>query len=202
MNTIITIGRELGSGGRTIGKLVASKIGIPYYDRDLIDKAAEKSGLAASFIESNEQKSSLFYQLGMGMSYGFSAKIPSLFDQIYIAQAKVINELADKGACVIVGRCADYILKERRNLLRIFIYADIERRVERAIQSYGMPEQSAKKEIQKSDNERARHYNIFTDRIWGDRANYDLLLNSARIGIEQCAEMICGMAGGNNPSAS
>ncbi|MDE5898701.1 MAG: cytidylate kinase-like family protein [Treponemataceae bacterium] len=157
MNTIITIGRELGSGGRTIGKLIASK-------------------------------------LGMGMSYGFSNKGLPLFDQIYIAQTKVINELADKGSCVIVGRCADYILKERKNLLRVFIYSDMEHRIERAVQLYGMLQQTAQKEIQKSDKERARHYTIFTDKTWGERAKYDLLLNSGSIGVEKCADLICDMA--------
>ena len=194
MNKIITIGRELGSGGRTIGKLVASKFGIPYYDREIIDNAAEKSGLAASFIELSEQKISnrLLYQIGMGMSYGFTQP---LSEQVYIAQSKVINEFADKGSCVIVGRCADYILKERENLFRVFIYSDMDNRIKRAINSYGLTEHNAKKEIQKSDKERSRHYTIFTDKVWGDRSNYDILLNSGVIGIENCADIICNFLG-------
>lgn len=194
MNKIITIGRELGSGGRTIGKLVASKLGIPYYDREIIDNAAEKSGLASSFIESSEQKISngLLYQLGMGMSYGLAQP---LSEQVYIAQSKVINELADNGACVIVGRCADHILRERNDLFRVFVYADMDKRIKRAINLYGLSEHNAKKEIQKSDKERSRHYSIFTDKVWGDRSNYDILLNSGVIGIENCVDIICNLLG-------
>ncbi|MDE7191585.1 MAG: cytidylate kinase-like family protein [Clostridia bacterium] len=194
MNTIISIGRELGSGGRTIGRTVAMKFGIPYYDREIIDKTAEESGFAIDFVKSQEQKVSAYYKLCMGMSYGYGNQILSLSSQIYQAQVKVIKELAEKGPCVIVGRCADYILRDRDDLLRVFVYSDIEHRIKRAVNSYGMNEQTAKKEIQKSDKERARHYNLFTDNTWGSRENYDLMLDSGYLGLEKCADLICEVA--------
>ncbi len=194
MNTIITIGRELGSGGRTIGRNVAIKFGIPYYDREIIDKTAEESGLAIDFVKSQEQKISAFYKLCMGMSYGYGNQLLSLSSQIYQAQVKVIKQLAEQGPCVIVGRCADYILKDREDVLRVFVYSDIEHRINRAVNSYGMNELTARKEIQKSDKERARHYNLFTDSIWGSRENYDLMLDSGYLGLDKCADLICQVA--------
>lgn len=193
MKHIITIGRELGSGGRTVGKRIAAMLGIPYYDRELIDEAAEKSGLAPEFIENNEQTVSggYLYKLGMGMSYGYRSPVLSLPGQIYIAQAKVIKQFADQGPCVIVGRCADFVLKNYENVFKVFLYADLEHRIQRAVTHYGMDEKTVKKEILKSDKARARHYNLFTDRTWGDRKNYDLMLNSGAIGIEKCAGIIC-----------
>ncbi len=202
MKRIITIGRELGSGGRTIGKMAANKLGIPYYDRELIDAAAEKSGLSAGFVETSEQKvtNSLLYSLAMGTSYGYgilqnaNTQTLPLTEQIYIAQKDVITEYANKGKCVIVGRCADQILAGRDDVLRVFIYADSDKRAERGIKEYGMTKDTALKEIQRSDKERSRHYSGFTDKTWGDRHNYDLLLNSGVLGFENCAKIICSMA--------
>lgn len=202
MKKIITIGRELGSGGRTIGKMVANSLGIPYYDRELIDKAAEKSGLATQYVESSEQRitNSFLYNLAMGTSYGYgileSARRQTLplAEQIYEAQKEVITNFANQGRCVIVGRCADQILADREDVFRVFIYADRDRRIERGIQEYGMAKQTALKDIEKSDKERSRHYNIFTDKTWGDRHNYDLLLNSSKMDYENCAKIICSMA--------
>lgn len=202
MKKIITIGRELGSGGRTIGKMVANRLGIPYYDRELIDKAAENSGLSAKYIESSEQRitNSFLYNLAMGTSYGYgilqnaNGQTLPLSEQIYAAQKKVIRKFADQGRCVIVGRCADHILAEREDVLRVFIYADKDKRVLKGIQEYGMAKQTAGKEIERSDKERSRHYNTFTDKIWGDRHNYDLLLNSSTLDYENCAKIICSMA--------
>ena len=202
MRQIITIGRELGSGGRTIGKLVANQLGIPYYDRELIDEAAKKSGLSSRFIEDNEQKSpgSFLYNLVMDNSRGYGIlrdadrqSLP-LAEQIYIAQKDVITAVADKGACVIVGRCADYILRGRKDLLRVFIYADPDQRLRRAVQEYGLSEQNAKQEIERSDKARARHYSDFTEQTWGARQNYDLMLNSGVLGFAACADVICSLA--------
>ena len=202
MRQIITIGRELGSGGRTIGKLVANQLGIPYYDRELIDEAAKKSGLSSRFIEDNEQKSpgSFLYNLVMGNSRGYGIlrdadrqSLP-LAEQIYIAQKDVITAVVDKGACVIVGRCADYILRGRKDLLRVFIYADPDQRLRRAVQEYGLSEQNAKQEIERSDKARARHYSDFTEQTWGARQNYDLMLNSGVLGFAACADVICSLA--------
>ena len=202
MRQLITIGRELGSGGRTIGKLVASRLGIPYYDRELIDEAAKESGLSCQFIEDNEQKSpgSLLYNLVMGNSHGYGLlheadrqSLP-LPEQIYIAQKDVITSLADKGACVIVGRCADYILRGRKELLRVFIYADLDQRIRRAVQEYGLSEKGARQEIERPDKARARHYFDFTDQTWGARQTYDCMLNSGILGFDACADSICSLA--------
>jgi len=202
MKKIITIGRELGSGGRTIGKMVANRLGIPYYDRELIDKAAENSGLTTQYIESSEQRitNSFLYNLAMGTSYGYgilqnaNRQTLPLSEQIYEAQREVITKFAAQGRCVIVGRCADQILAEREDVFRVFIYADMDKRILRGIQEYGMAKQTARKEIEKSDKERGRHYNIFTDKTWGDRHNYDLLLNSSKLDYENCAKIICNLA--------
>ena len=201
MKKIITIGRELGSGGRTIGKMVANRLGVPYYDRELIDKAAENSGLTTQYIESSEQRitNSFLYNLAMGTSYGYgilqnaNRQTLPLSEQIYEAQREVITKFANQGRCVIVGRCADQILAEREDVFRVFIYADMDKRVQRGIQEYGMAKQTARKEIEKSDKERGRHYNIFTDKTWGDRHNYDLLLNSSKLEYENCAKIICNL---------
>lgn len=202
MKKVITIGRELGSGGHTIGKMAANKLGIPYYDHELIDSAAEKSGLSAGFVETTEQKvtNSLLYNLAMGTSYGYgilksaNTQTLPLAEQVYIAQKEVITEYANKGRCVIVGRCADQILAGWDDVLRVFIYADPAKRAERGVKEYGMAESTAQKEIERSDKERSQHYNGFTEKVWGDRHNYDLLLNSGVLGFENCAKIICSMA--------
>lgn len=204
MRQIITIGRELGSGGRTIGKLVANQLGIAYYDRELIDEAAKRSGLSCQFIEDNEQKSpgSFLYNLVMGNSHGYGLlhdadrqSLP-LLEQIYIAQKDVITSFADKGACVIVGRCADYILRGRKDLLRVFIYADLDQRIQRAVREYGLSEKNVKQEIERSDKARARHYSDFTEQVWGARQNYDCMLNSGALDFISCAGIICSLANG------
>jgi cytidylate kinase len=202
MNKIITIGRELGSGGRTIGKQVASRLGIPYYDRELIEEAVGKSGLCKDFIKANDQKitGSILYNIAMGTSYGYGIlkgadrQTLPLAEQIYIAQKEVIESFAAQGSCVIVGRCADHILSDRPDVLRVFIYADREHRLERAVHSYGMTKEEAQKEIVRSDKNRARHYNAFTDKVWGDRHNYDLLLDSGTLGVDRCVDVICRLA--------
>ena len=202
MRRVITIGRELGSGGRTIGKLAASQLGIPYYDRELIDEAANQSGLSCQFIEENEQKSpgSFLYNLVMGNSHGYGLlhdadrQSSPFMEQNYVAQKDVITSFADKGPCVIVGRCADYILRERKDLLRVFIYADLEHRIRRAVREYGLSEKTAKQEIMRSDKARARHYSDFTEQIWGARQNYDCMLNSGVLDFSACADIICSLA--------
>jgi cytidylate kinase len=204
MSKIITIGRELGSGGRTIGKKVASRLGIPYYDRELVDEAVGKSGLCKDFIETNDQRvtGSFLYNIAMGTSYGYgiltgaNRQTLPLAEQIYIAQKEVIERFAEEGSCVIVGRCADHILSDRPDVLRVFLYADKEHRLERAVNSYGMAPADAKKDIVRSDRDRARHYNAFTEKTWGDRHSYDLLLDTGTLGIERCVDVICNLAQG------
>ncbi len=204
MKQIITISRELGSGGRTIGRLVANYMGIPYYDRELIDAAAKLSDLSPKYIEGYEQKAtnSFLYNLVMGSSYGYGILQGSnnqtlpLTEQIYHAQQAVITKYANEGGCVIVGRCADYILKDRNDILRVFIYSDMDKRLEHSIEAYGMSKATAQKEIERSDRERSRHYSVFTDKQWGDRHNYDVMLNSGVLGYENCAKIICTIAKG------
>ncbi len=195
---LITIGREYGSGGRTIGKSVAQRLGIPYYDRELVDEAAKRSGLAVEAIEENDQivTRSFLYDLAIGTSYGYMNQtgIPlDLNTQVFLAQRETILKFAES-PCVIVGRCADYILREREDVLRIFIYADKQSRLKRIVEEYGEDASKAEKLLSQSDKRRARHYEEFTDSIWGARRNYDLLLNSGTFGIEKTADIICSLA--------
>ena len=195
---VITIGREYGSGGRTIGKLVAEKLGIPYYDRELVDQAAKSSGLAVEAIEENDQivTRSFLYDLAIGTSYGYvnNTGVPlDLNTQVFLAQREVILQFS-KSPCVVVGRCADYILRDREDVLRVFIYASKKARLERIVKEYGEDPAKAEKLLAQSDKRRARHYEEFTDSIWGARRNYDVLLNSGAYGLEKTADIICSLA--------
>ena len=198
MNHVINIGRELGRGGRTVGKEVAKRLEVPYYDRELIDEAAKESGLSADFIENNEQEitSSFLYNLAMGNSYtygmlglGGTNSMP-LTMQVFLAQQKVIQKYA-ASPCVIVGRCADFILRERPNVLKVFIYSSMEKRIKRAVEEYGYSQKKALDAITKSDKGRARHYATFTEWEWSDRRNYDMMLNTGSVGIDGAAQLIC-----------
>lgn len=207
MKKIITISREYGSGGRVIGKLVAEALGYKFYDKEIIDMSAQESGLSPDFIKKTEQNlsSGFLYHLLLGTSYSGSAgniassvaggQVLPLADQVFNAERKVILDLAKQGNCVIVGRCADYIIKtseeiDSNELLNVFIYGELEEKLKRIEELYKEPEQAAKKTIQTIDKHRANHYNTFTEATWGDRKNYDLMLNSSTIGIEQTAKMI------------
>lgn len=210
MKKIITISREYGSGGRLIGKLVSENLGYSFYDREIIDMAAQESGLSPDFIKKTEQNlsSGFLYNLLLGTSYSGSNGTPSslngpqmlpLADQVFNAERKVILDLAKKGSCVIVGRCADYILNtsdeiDSKELLNVFIYGDLEEKLKRIEELYKEPEQAAKKNIQQIDKRRANHYNTFTEATWGDRKNYDLMINSSTAGIEETARIITEIA--------
>ena len=210
MKKIITISREYGSGGRLIGKLVAENLGYSFFDREIIDMAAQESGLSPDFIKKTEQNlsSGFLYNLLLGTSYSGSNGTPSslngnqmlpLADQVFNAERKVILDLAKKGSCVIVGRCADYILNtseeiDSKELLNVFIYGDLEEKLKRIEELYKEPEQAAKKNIQQIDKRRANHYNTFTEATWGDRKNYDLMINSSTAGIEETARIIAEIA--------
>ncbi len=195
MVKIITISREFGSGGRTIGKEVASQLGIPCYDKELIEKIAEETGYAKEFIETegehapNTNKLSYMF-LGRGMDGLANA------DHIWMAQEKVIKELAEKGPCVIVGRCADYILKDRKDCMHVFIYADQEFKAERIVQKYGERSQNPEKRLAEKDKKRKLNYKYFTEREWGKRQNYQMCLDSGYYGIEKATELIVAAAGG------
>jgi len=189
---IITISRQFGSGGHTVGQLIAEKLGLPLYDNELVTKIAEKSGFDVSFVKENSEK--VFTAMGMSYYMGFqnpAAYTPlSLYDQLYIAQHNIIRELAEKEECVIIGRCSDYILEDRDDTLRTFIYADNDYRAKRIIESYGDTGVKVEKRIKDKDNGRSAYYRHYTNREWGDPANYHMCLNSGFIGIEQCADLI------------
>ena len=210
MKKIITISREYGSGGRLIGKLVAESLGYDFYDKEIIDMAAQESGLSPDFIKKTEQNlsSGFLYNLLLGSSYSGTANGASsingtqmlpLADQVFNAERKVILNLAKKGNCVIVGRCADYILNtsdeiDSKSLLNVFIYGNLEEKLKRIEDLYKEPEQAAKKTIQQIDKRRANHYNTFTEATWGDRKNYDIMINSSTAGIEETARLISEIA--------
>lgn len=195
MIKIITISREFGSGGRTIGKEVAKRLGIPCYDKDLIEKIAEETGYAQRFVEEESEyapnANSLAYMfLGRGLD-GLSNA-----DKIWIAQEKVIKEIASKEACVIVGRCADYVLKDRKDCLNVFVYADKELRAERIVKQYGESSVEPEKRLADKDKKRKLNYKYFTEQEWGKRQNYHLCIDSGFLGIEKAVALIVDAVGG------
>ena len=196
---IITIGREYGSGGREIGQAVAKALGIAFYDKQIISLAAKKSGLSDEFIANNEQRmrGGLMHNLAAASAYSggfFSSQFLPLSESIFISQAQVIRDIANKESAVIVGRCADYILDGRQNTINVFIHAPQEKRVERIMKLHGVDEAAALKEILTSDKERGNHYFRYTDRKWGKAQNYDVCINSALMGIDKTVEMLVDMA--------
>ena len=197
IETVITISRQYGSGGRFIGRKLAEALNIPFYDKELITMAAEESGMSRELFEKADEKatSSLLYTLSMNsyLLHGM-AGVPDLplNDKVFLIQSEVIRKLAAKGPCVIVGRCADYILREHPGCVNVYIYSDIEERVERATTYYNLSADRASEQIQKMDKKRATYYNFYTNQKWGRAENYDLSLNSAKIGIEGCVEVIRG----------
>ena len=190
---IITISREFGSGGRTVGRLVADKLGIPFYDKELVDHIALESGFAPKFVEEHGEhspSSSLF-------SYAFVPQgVPGVMnglstaDFLWNIQCNVILQLAEKGPCVIVGRNADYILKDRPDCLHAYIHADMEFRADRIVRLYGESEKSPQARLQEKDKRRRVNYQHYTGRTWGSAQNYDICLDSGRLGVEQCANII------------
>ena len=191
MNSIITISRQYGSGGRFIAKLLSEKLGIPYYDNELITMAAKESGYSEAIFEKAEQLSthSFLYSLSMFGSVDGIYGLP-LADKVYIAQSEIIKKCADNGPCVIVGRCSDYVLKDYDNVINFFIYSDEDKKVERAIKYYGIDADKAAAELKKKDKKRANYYNYYTSQSWGAYENYNLSLNSDSIGIESCVEIL------------
>ena len=190
-NTIITISRQYGSGGRLIGQKLAERLGIPFYDKELITLAAEESGFAEHLFEKNDRNitNSLLYSLSM---YGNTMGLYDmpLNDKLFIAQSKTIQSVAEKGPCVIVGRCADYVLRDNPNVISIFIHAPLEARVHRAVNVYEVPADKAEDICLKNDKTRANFYNYYSDKKWGMCRTYDLALDSARLGISGCVDQI------------
>lgn len=189
-NRIITISREFGSGGRTIGKLVAKKLEIPCYDNELLQKIAAESGFDANYIKEAGE-----YAPGGFLSSAFShhSFIPNNADYLWKIQYNIITDLALKNSCVIVGRCADYILRDKADLLRVFIHADMQFRAERIVKEYGEREESPEQRLKDKDKRRAAYHRFYTDMKWGHAQNYDITLNSGVLGIEKCAEIITNL---------
>lgn len=190
---IITISRQFGSGGRSIGKEVAKTLGIAYYDRELIEKVAEKTGLSPDFIaergEYSPSKNPFAYSFVDRSINGMS-----LSDYLYNEQRRVILELADKEPCVIVGRCADYILRDRKDCLHAFIHASEEVRAERIVKLYGETNVEPKKRLHDKDKKRAVNYKYYTDQEWGLAKNYDITLDSGVLGIDTCVKILVELA--------
>lgn len=195
-NKIITITRQFGSGGHDIGKALSEKLDIPFYDKELISIAAKESGIAPEVFETVDEKAtnSLLYSLSMGFNHysnGFTATEDLPFnDRLYILQHKIIKELAEKENFVVVGRCADYVLRENPNVVKVYIYADIESRIKRAVERHDIDSVRAKQAVVKADKNRANYYSFYSGKKWGLADNYDLCINSTNLTVDQAVEII------------
>lgn len=194
MKTIITIGRQFGSGGREIGVQLAKRLEIPFYDKELLREAAEKSGLCEKIFENfDERPKSLLYSIAMD-SYMFSLPgagvSDSLEQQVYLATYHAIRQLADQGPCVIIGRCADYALADRSNVLKLFISAPLEKRIETVVQREKLTSDKARAMVAKTDKRRASYYEYYSSQKWGDVDSYDFCLDSSVFGIGGTVELI------------
>ena len=186
MKFVITISREYGSGGRFIGKLVAEKLGVSFYDSEILTKASELTGISKVFLESyDETKESAFTY-----AQGLYAMDMSIGQKVFLAQFEAIKRIADEESCVIVGRCADYVLKDNSNVVNVFICAPQEEKVNRAITYYGIEPNKAASVINKKNKKRKAYYNFYTDKDWGNPSSYDLCINSKN-GIETAVDAIC-----------
>ncbi|MCI8608739.1 MAG: cytidylate kinase-like family protein [Firmicutes bacterium] len=194
MKKLVTISREYGSGGRIVGKLVAEKLGVPFYDKEIIDLAVEESGFSREMIESAElkAKSSFAYSLASTVSFGESVSGGSLSvnEKLFLAQFDVIKKIGELGEGVIVGRCADYVLRDMPGVTNVFIYSEYEERVKRCIETYGDDPKEVKALIATYDKARQNYYNYHTCQKWGDYKNYNLIINSFCLAEEQVADLI------------
>ena len=188
---IITISREFGSGGRFIGEEVAKKLGIAYYDKNIINEIAEKSGLSPEYIQENAELSPKKGLLAYALA-GRDITGKSVEDMVYEAQRKVILDLAEKEPCVIIGRNADYILKDRDDVLNVYIHGDMPEKIQRICKLHNTSEADAVKMINDIDKRRMTNYNFYTEQKWGKASNYTVCLNSSRIRYERCEEIIVG----------
>ena len=193
---IITISREFGSGGRSVGKRVAELLDVPYYDKKLVEQVAVETGFDEKFIEQEGEYASPWQSL---LSYAFpGARLRhpvngglSTADFLWVIQCRVILDLAEKGPCVIVGRCADHILRERQDCLNVFIHSDMSYKVERSVREHGLEEEEAAGILAKRDRARSQHYSFYTSQTWGLARNYHLTLHSGFLGEDACVDLIC-----------
>lgn len=197
---IITIGRQFGSGGREIGETIAKKLNIPFYDKELITMAAEQSGISAEVFEKADEKASntLLYALllasfPMSMHSAQANDLP-LNDKLFLIQFDIIKRIAKAGPCVIVGRCSNYMLRDYKNVVNAFIHAPLEARIERVMRIYSVDRRGAEDMMQKTDKRRATYYSYFTNSKWSEIGNYDIAVNSAKLGVDGSAEMIIDFA--------
>ena len=194
MKKLVTISREYGSGGRKIGKLLAEKLGVPFYDKEIIDKAVEESGFSREIIESAElkAKSSFAYNLAsaLNLGEGIGASPLSVNEKLFLAQFQVIKEISENNEGVIVGRCADYVLKDMPGVTNVFVYAETEDRIKRAVEEYGENPEKIAHTVATIDKARQNYYNYHTCQKWGDYRNYNLSINSSYITEEEAAALI------------
>ncbi len=196
-NYIYTIGREFGSGGKDIGVALAKRLGIKCYDKELLAEAAKQSGFCTEIFENHDEKptNSFLYSLVMDTySFGGYSSAPfldmPLNHKVFLAQFDTIKKIAEKESCVIVGRCADYALADRPNCINVFIHADLDFRSERISKKMNLSLNKARDMVQKNDKQRASYYNYYTSKTWGSSKSYDITLDSSRIGVEGCVDMI------------
>lgn len=190
---IILIDRQYGSGGREVGMRLAKKRGIPFYDGQMLMIAAKKYGISHNVLEEFDEKNvkSMIYMIAMNSEYNRSGSAGTLPQQIYQAMSETITRLADEGPCVIVGRCADYILEGKKEYVNVFIYAsDMQARIDRAVTVDGINPKDAVSHIKKKDKQRREYYNFYSDGRWGEPENYDMCLNTSALGYDACVEII------------
>ncbi len=196
MKTIITIGREFGSGGHLIGKMLAEKLNIPFYDKELLDRAAKDSGLCKEIFENQDERpsNSFLYSLVMDTySFGYSSSVMNdmpLNQKVFLAQFESIKKLAAEGPCVIIGRCADFALEDDPDLLSVFIHADTDARIKRISRIYDLTANKARDRIRKNDKSRSSYYNYYTSKEWGAVSSYDLSIDSSIFGLDGSVELI------------
>lgn len=196
---VITIGRQLGSGGREIGQKLAAQLGISFYDKELIRIASQQSGLKEEFFERVDEKK--LFSLFPGLFGIHSAVTDDFFSNYYLSnetlfmiQSDIMRKLTEEGSCIFVGRCADYVMKEQPNCLNIFISADTEDRIRRISERHKVPDSKAREIIEKTDKSRSGYYNYFSGKVWGAAQSYDLCVNSSFLGIEETVSFIHGFA--------
>lgn len=190
-NYVITIGRQSGSGGREIARKLAEKLGVKCYDKELLEKAAKDNGLCPQFMELYDEKptNSFLYSLAMG-TYSFRADSKPLMLQMYLAQFNTIKEIAAQESCIIVGRCADYILTGYPNVVSVFVYGDLPARIERMAEELKLSPKEAEEYVAKTDKGRAGYYNYYTNKKWGKAQSYDLCVDSLKLGIDETVDLI------------
>ncbi len=188
---IYTIGRQYGSGGRQVGKFIAEKLGIPFYDKKILEEAARQSGIDISHFEEDDEKKTHRQSLLQSIYFGIygNQNVPAVH-QVILAEFKAIRELAQRGPCVFIGHCANYVLRNRQNVISVFVTASIDARSKRAIEEYGDAKENIVNLLRKIDRERADYYHYYADRTWSAADTYDLTVSTDRMSLEEAAEMI------------